>query len=61
MKTLKRDIKQDIRRLLQKTLIVAQEREISERQQFVRESLDYVKVHCERAGKAFVVCEQSIT
>ena len=60
-RTLRTDIKQDIRRLLQKTLIVAQERDISERRQFVQESLDYVQTYCKQAEKTFIVCEQPIT
>ena len=58
---IKADIKQNIRRLLQETLIIAQEREISERRQFVRESLDYVQTYCKQADKTFIVCEEAIT
>lgn len=58
---IKPDIKQEIRRLLQKTLIIAQEKEISERQQFVRASLEYIQTQCKRADKTFIVCEQAIT
>jgi len=56
----KREIKQDLRRLLQRTLLVAQEKPPIARRRFIRESLDYIKTYCEKAGKTFIFCEHAI-
>ncbi|MGD1899681.1 MAG: hypothetical protein ACFB16_22390 [Phormidesmis sp.] len=57
----KKDVKQELRRLLQAALLVAQETAPSEREKSVRESLDNIQTYCKQVDKVFIVCEQSIT
>jgi hypothetical protein len=54
-------IKQALRRLLQETLTIAQEKPIAERQQLVRKRLCDIQMYCKNVNKTFIVCELKIT
>lgn len=55
------NIKQTLRWLLQETLNETLEKPIAERQQFVRERLNYIQALCKSINKTFIVCEIGVT
>lgn len=58
---MKNEIKQELRRLLTETMIIAQGQSVVDRQQFVRRRLRDIQGYCKIFNKAFIVHELEIT
>ena len=53
-------IKQELRRLLKETLIVAQTKPIGDREHFIRIRLNQIQIYCQSVEKTFIAHELTV-